>query len=76
MTTELTVYPVVANEDSLRKLTPIDAIKKLRQLYSKIPMSTGVHCFALTNKIIEKSVSNAAYRSAFISYLQGHEERI
>ena len=73
ITTSLTVYPVVANEQSLRRLSPIDAIKKLRQLYTEIPMVSGVHCFALTNKIIENSVANKGYRSAFISYLNGHE---
>lgn len=73
LVTNLTIYPVVANEESLRTLSPFDAIKKLRQLHDDIPLPTGLHCFALTNTILEKSLANADYRSAIISYLKGHE---
>lgn len=73
MTTNLTVYPVVAIEESLRQFSPSEAIKKLRAMAQNLPLSSGVHCFALSNKAFEKSIANASFRSAFIPYLEEHD---
>lgn len=75
LVTDLTIYPVVAVEASLRRLPPLEAIQKLHILAQNIPLASGIHCFALSNKTFEKSISNDAFRSAFISYLETYDSK-
>ncbi|MGB1972139.1 MAG: DUF7033 domain-containing protein [Flavobacteriaceae bacterium] len=73
MSTTLQVFPVVASERSLMHFSPIEAIKKMNFLEANLPLESGVHCFAVSNRILEKSEANEAFRSAFISYLRRHD---
>jgi hypothetical protein len=39
----------------------------------KLPLATGVHSFALSNKFLENSEVNKGYRSVIIDYLKAHD---
>ena len=73
MTTTLKIFPVVSNEDSLRQYSPVEGIKKLISMVDKLPLATGVHSFALSNKFLENSEVNKGYRSVIIDYLKAHD---
>ncbi|MEN8846295.1 MAG: hypothetical protein ABF261_08465, partial [Candidatus Arcticimaribacter sp.] len=74
MTTTLKIFPVVSNEDSLRQYSPVEGIKKLILMGDKLPLATGVHSFALSNKFLENSEVNKGYRSVIIDYLKAHDK--
>lgn len=74
MATALKVYPVVMNENSFRQYNPVEGIKKLNKMGAFLPLSTGVHCFALSNQIFENSEANKSYRSVIIDYLRAHDK--
>lgn len=75
MSTALMVYPVVANEHAFLAQTPIEIIKQLKHLEENLPLDSCVHCFAISNKVLENSAENEALRSVFISYLQAHDRK-
>lgn len=72
--TGLRVFPVVLNEKSLRQFSPVEGIKKLNALGNRLPLSRGVHCFAISNQIFENSEENKGYRSVIIDYLRAHDK--
>lgn len=74
MTTSLKIFPVVANENSLRQYSPVEGIKKLNAMGKNLPLSSGVHCFAISNRILENSEANKGYRSVIIDYLKAHDK--
>jgi len=73
MTTSLKIFPVVANVNSLRQYDPVEGIKKLSTMGKNLPLSRAVHCFAISNQIIENSELNKGYRSVIIDYLKAHD---
>ena len=75
MSTSLKVYPVVATENAFSALTSIDIIRQLKQFEKSLPLTSAVHCFAFSNKVLENSKENEALRSVFISYLQAHDKK-
>ena len=74
MTTSLRVFPVVANENSIHQYSPVEWIKKLNATGQNLPLPTGVHCFAISNRILENSEANKGYRSVIIDYLKVHDK--
>ena len=75
MSTSLMVYPVVATENAFSALTSIDIIRQIKQFEKILPLPSAVHCFAISNKVLENSKENEALRSVFISYLQAHDKK-
>ena len=59
MMSSLKIFPVVCNEPIMRKYTPIEAIKKLKQSEEEIPLASGVHAFAVSNSAFEKNPSKS-----------------
>lgn len=74
MTTSLKIFPVVANVNSLKQYGPIEGIKKLNTMGKNLPLSGAVHCFAISNQILENSEANKGYRSVIIDYLKAHDK--
>lgn len=75
MSTPLMVYPVVASENAFSEFTPVDVIRQLQQFEENLSLASAVHCFAISNKVLENSKENEALRSVFISYLQAHDKK-
>lgn len=73
--TNLKVFPVVANERYLSQNNPNVCLSNLEELRNKLPLSTCVHCFVLSNKILENSEDNKEKRNAYISYLKTHDKK-
>ena len=74
MTTSLRVFPVVANENSLHHYSSVEWIKKLNAMGNSLPLAKGVHCFAISNRVLENSEANKGYRSVIIDYLKAHDK--
>ena len=74
MTTSLKVFPVVANVNSLKRYSPVEGIKKLSTMGNNLRLSRAVHCFAISNQILENSEANKGYRTVIIDYLMAHDK--
>ena len=74
MMSSLKIFPVVCNEPIMRKYTPIEAIKKLKQSEEEIPLASGVHAFAVSNSTFEKTQANQSLRSLLIDYFKSHDQ--
>lgn len=75
ITTSLKVYPVVANERYLSQNSPSVCIAKLQSFEKQLPLLSGIHCFVLSNRILENSEENKEKRKAYISYLHQHDKK-
>jgi len=70
MKTSLKIYPIVATQKGLEKLSPPKAYEKLEMLYKQLPTSTGKFCCVFSPKILDKSYKNNKWRNNFIKFLK------
>ena len=74
MMSSLQLFPVVCNEHILRQYSPIEAIKKLKTSEEQLPLTAGVHAFAISNSAFEFTAENQSFRSLLLDYFTAHDQ--
>lgn len=70
--TSLKIYPIVADEQGLRKFSGQKAFKRLEMLYQKLPTSSAFHGVSFSNAILNDPKIKNKWKDQFINYLQFH----
>ena len=72
--TPLKIYPIVADEQGLRKFSAQKAFEKLEELYENLPIQSAFHGVSFSNIILNASEMNNSWRDQFINYLRYHAQ--
>ncbi len=72
--TQLKIYPIVADEQGLRKFSAQKAFEKLEELYENLPTQSAFHGVSFSNTILNASEMNNSWRDQFINYLRYHAQ--
>ena len=70
--TPLKIYPVVAEDQGLRKFSTQKAFKKLEDLYQNLPTRSAFHSVSFSNAILNPREMKNLCRDQFIDYLRYH----
>lgn len=70
--TSLKIYPIVADEEGLRKFSNQKAFKKLEEFYENLPTRTALHGVSFSNTILNDKEMKNTFRNEFINYLRYH----